>query len=78
MEVRAYLQKKYGGTGIKAITAFAKAVGYSPDGVRKWIYHERAPRRLTQIRIAKVTGGRIGPEDWWYPLKKPRKRREAR
>lgn len=44
---------------------FARLVGKSEWGVRKWMYGDRTPRYEVMQRIVKATGGLVGPADFF-------------
>lgn len=44
---------------------FGKLVGASEFGVRKWVRGERVPRNDAMRKIQEVTGGAVGPADFF-------------
>jgi hypothetical protein len=59
MKLQAYLSEKD-----ISLETFAKLVGASTFGVRKWIRGERLPRKNALKRIGEVTGGEVTAVDF--------------
>ena len=59
MQLKTYLDKR----GL-TILEFACLLGVSHQAVRRYLHGERLPQRDIMLRIAKVTKGKVRPDDW--------------
>jgi transcriptional regulator with XRE-family HTH domain len=50
-----------------SVSAFAEAVGVTPQAVHRYLNDERLPQREVMLRIIEVTGGEVRPNDFFGP-----------
>ena len=58
------IEQQFGAATRPEIIKFAEFLGVSEGAVVKWILRDRRPRYHTMKRIAKLTEGRMGIDDW--------------
>jgi len=51
----------------QSVDEFAKAIGRSKWGVRKWLYGQRTPRSTEMRLIIKATDGAVTASDFFPP-----------
>lgn len=62
MELRQYLDDHE-----IPVSAFATAIGVSVQAVHRYLTGERIPKREVIERIARATGGKVQPNDFFTP-----------